>query len=282
LAVSGVSYSEFKSARAGVDAYPWFLFAYSTSMPLLAAVAKKQYKWPLIALCAVPAFILLITGNRGEVLYSLAATFAILGLRNVRVSLPIVSVALLIFFLMVPLIREFRSIGIRSFTFQQSALSTFDPFLELGFQLRPLEITVGWIEGGEAHAQGGTYLLPLQRIAGRLSLMQAPELEGNRMDVQNRTPGLGYNVIAEAFFNFGAIGVAAVMGLLGYLMAFFSQRSTSLTQLGLYGVITAILLNSLRNSFLFVPGQLLVLSVLFAAAWYARPYFAMFHGFVEE
>ncbi|MBZ0292002.1 MAG: O-antigen polysaccharide polymerase Wzy family protein [Anaerolineae bacterium] len=266
------SYAEFFAASSLAPGYSFFLVALSIGLTFLLATGTKRdiYRW--IWFFIIPAGILLIAGSRGGVLYVLAASVSIVSKKGFRFGRKEITAILVIFFLLIPLIRSIRSKPLSEVDLSQVMISVTDPFMELGFQIRPLIITIGWIDGGEDFAYGGTYWLPIQRLLGLVvPFLERPTIEGNRLDVQGRTPGQGYTVVGEAYFNFGHWGVICILAAIGYFMA-RANRSRSLRSLAFFGAVAAILINSQRNSFIFVPGQVvIVIALLILAHLLSKP-----------
>lgn len=260
------TYANFVEAIGNLPSYPYYLLGFSAGMTMTCAVGTAAHLRRAMILVGLQATLLLMTGNRGEVMYAAAASAAILSRRGLRLNARMILLGFGAFFLLIPVVRSFRREGADSDFAQILNVSLTDPFIELGYQIRPVLHVIDWIRGGEEHAYGGSYLLPIERIVGSvLPFVERPDLVGNPYYFGERLPGQGFSVIAEAYYNFGPIGQAGVLALLGCFFG-YAGRSTSSRALATMGVVSAILINNQRNAFLFVPGQALIALLMIVGA----------------
>lgn len=256
------TYSDYRNSMIDVPYFPTFLTLLSVGVTFLLASGTKKQIMNLIIFYIIPALYLVINGNRGGVFYSLAAAIAVLSARGVVLKTKGVLLILAAYFIVIPVIGQIRNLSLEERNWNKVSVNLTDPFIELGFQLRPLTGTLQWIKNGEPFAYGGTYLLPLQRLISLvIPFIEREPIEGNRLDVQGRTLGQGYSVIAEAYFNFGTIGVGLILSIIGLFLSFANKSLTS-KRLAFYGAVAAILINSQRNSFIFVPGQVTIVVII--------------------
>jgi oligosaccharide repeat unit polymerase len=260
------SYRDYRQAMGEISLYPMTLFALATGLALTTATGDgRQRRWAML-IFAVPAILLAVSGNRGEVLFPAAAALAVYSVRGYKFRLKAVAAASVVFFLFIPIASAVRTTGLSEVELEQLSVRWTDPFVTNGWTLRPLTHTVAWIEGGEEHAWGRTYLLPLQQIASRLTpFVTSPSYQTDPHYIKDRLPGQGYSVVAEAFYNFGMPGTVLILAVIGALLTALGDRSTSALSLSLAGGISAVLVNNVRNHALFVPGQVL----LVIACWTA-------------
>ncbi|MGE6229108.1 O-antigen polysaccharide polymerase Wzy [Paenibacillus chitinolyticus] len=256
-------YMNYRTAMEDVPGYSIMLFCLSTGITFaFASGTRKQIFWSAM-IFIIPSLLLLISGNRGEVLYPLAAAIGVLFTRGIRINFKLILGALLLFNVVIPLLQQTRNQELTEFDIRETSVSFVDPMAEIGYTLRPLVYTVGWMQKGEEHAYGSSYLLPINRLASSfVPFIKKSELEGNYY-IKPRLPGQGYSVIAEAYFNFGLIGVIIVQIFLALFIVILGERSSNIPMLALFGAIMAILINNIRNTFIFVPGQLLLLVGIF-------------------
>lgn len=255
------TYSNYVTKISELPSYGLFLVAVSIGLTFMVATgsAKQIRKW--IIFFIIPASLLLITGNRGEVFYALASSVAIVAIRGFRMNYRVIGIIAVTFFVIIPLVRDIRQTALNQINSSEISINLTDSFIEMGYQLRPLIGTIEWITEGEPFADGGTYLLPIQRLIGLVvPFVERPPIEG-RFDIKGRLPTQGYTVVAEAYFNFGIAGEVIVLGSIGLFFAFSNKPNTS-EKLALSGAIAAILINNLRNDFLFVPGQIIIVLFL--------------------
>lgn len=257
-------YSSYFGSTAAVGGYSTFLLLLAIGVTFSFATGGHRQLVLAGILFSLPSAVLLAAGSRGAVLYAVAAVTGILGSRGLRLRPVVVAAALLVLFVLIPVVRQVRSVAANERALSAVELNPTDPFLELGFQIRPLVHTLRWIQEGEDYAYGGTYWLPVQRALGLILPIDRPLLEGNRFNFGERLPGFGYSVIAEAFFNFGLVGVILVPSLVGYIASMFGYAPTS-RRLALYGALMQVLINNQRNAFIFVPGQIIVILTIYFA-----------------
>lgn len=262
-----MNYGEFRNVMDELPGYSLVLFLLSTGISFSTATGnKKQLKITSIIFILIMLF-MLITGNRGEIFYPLAAVLPILIIRGLRVKVKIVLTLCLIVFLVIPIVGNIRNVDKDELSIEDFQFKLYDPIVEIGYQLRPFVETVTWIDSGEDFAYGKSYLLPVQRIISRvIPFYPKPELENNRVNVKDRTPSQGYSVIAEAYFNFGFYGMIFIPLLIVLLLRFMADGARDLKSLAFAGAVFAILINNIRNSFIFVPGQVIYTILIFLTA----------------
>lgn len=268
------SYASYRRAMGGLFrdnlllSYGMMLFFLASGLAFVLATGDRRQRTIGLLLFLCPAGLLMLTGNRGEVLYPVAAGLAVYSARGYRPRLKALALFAAVFFVMIPVVRQVRSVGLGSFEARGVSIDVIEPFVSLGYTLRPVVITANWIEGGEPFALGQTYTLPIQRVVGLLIPgVTRPEFQGNPHYIKGRTEGtgMGYSVIAEAYFNFGVAGVVIILASLGAALARFGDRAPGGRSLAVAGAIMAILVNNIRNAFGFVPGQVFLVSLLFLA-----------------
>ena len=261
------SYAEFRDASERVFGYSFFLIVLAVGLTFVLATGSGKQIRRSITFFILPAVFLLMTGNRGEVLYPAAAAIVVLSARGFRLRALSIFLLVLLFFVVIPAIRQIRQTRLTEIDLGDITIAATDPFIELGFQLRPLTVTVDWIDAGEPLAHGETYWLPVQRMIGLIMpLIERPPIEGSRLDLTGRTPTQGYSVVAEAYFNFGYMGAVVVFALIGFYLSWFANQTGSTLGLAFHSAVFATLINNIRNSFIFVPGHLVVIVAIVVIA----------------
>lgn len=263
----GVTYEAFKAATLELSGYAYVLFALTSGLTMVAATGNRRELSIGILWFLVSGVILLATGNRGEVLYPVAAAVAVVTRRGYRPNLGAVFTFFVTLFFIVPFIRDIRNDPPSAVSGAMLRLQFTEPIVEIGFQLRTVVATLNWTFGGEQFANGGTYMLPILRGASRIfPFIETPALQGNQMYIAGRLPTQGYSVIAEAYFNFGLLGILIVPAIIAAILVLLGERSTNSRSLAFAGAISGILITNVRNSFLFVPGQMILVVVLYLFA----------------
>jgi hypothetical protein len=260
--------------------------AFSTSMFLMgiggvlaiAGAAGSAWVWPL-AIFGFMAIPLLITGNRGEVFYPLL-TFAILvyrrGFRLPRTVIIATLVGLMVLF---PIVAEVRQSGLGGVEDYELQIDPVAGIIEIGSALRPAATVSQWILDGETHLRGASYWLPFERMLGRI-LPSVYERTDPAFDsrfvatyIRQRTgSAMGYSPIGEAFLNFGQAGPLIVFLITGLLLSYLHIRAEYSLSLAILGAVLFPLINNVRNSFIFVPGQIIggVVLILISRAFHIR------------
>lgn len=263
------SYGDYFSRLTNIPFYSNFIFIYSIGIiSLLASTSAKNLKYSFLIIM-IPGLLLLITGNRGELMYPLLAGIGILLVRGLKINIKLVLSLGIVFFIIIPLVGEVRNMDSLD-EVNELSISPADPFITIGYTLRPLVFTVEWIENGEEYLYGESFIVPVQRgIANNIPGVEAISYEGKSYNYRDRLPTMGYSIIAESYHNFGVISSFIIVPLIIVLLL-FGEKSNTINRLIISGGIAAILINNVRNAFSYVPGQiimLLLLVIIFNISW---------------
>ncbi|MET0214202.1 MAG: O-antigen polysaccharide polymerase Wzy, partial [Vicinamibacterales bacterium] len=136
----------------------------------------------------------------------------------------------------------------------------FEAFAEMGASLHPVEKVVRWRAEGERLENGGTYWAPFERAAARLlpgaqSSDAEDDLRIMNILVIDRVGPIGFSPVAEAYRNFGAVGVVLVLGLVGACLALIDTLRSSRLAVLTMAVVYVPILTNVRNSFVSVPAH---------------------------
>ena len=201
-------------------------------IPTYFYFAEKKTEY--IKFCIPVGFmfiILMITGNRNEILYPLAIAVGVFVWKRYHLegkkTLPkyVTIGSLLIVFVLNPLISSTRQSGLNVQTLLSGSFGFKDAFLELGQQLNPFSIILSAMDDGiTSFRYGMTYIVPsisllsLNLVFGTsyylTSMKYNPTVVLNSLGHYGR----GFSYIAELYMNFGTIGVLLCMFLLGRYM----------------------------------------------------------------
>lgn len=253
------TYQQYFNAIGNYPFYSTSIFLYSLGISFIISNMQKDRIRFSVVIILLPAILLLITGNRGEILYPLTASLGTLIVRGVKLNKRLVLVILLSFFIVIPLVKEARNLdnyeSLSSINFGFEA-----PITEIGFTLRTLIYTQEWkIYDNEEYGYGISYLIPLQRgVSNFLIGIDKMAYEGKSYNFRERLPTMGYSVISESFFNFGNFGVIVLL-IIGISLGYIADNSRNFYFLSFSSGLTAILINNIRNAFSFVPGQIVML-----------------------
>ena len=206
------------------------------------------------------AMVVLPMGLRGEVMFRGVAAM-VAGARCGRILNPIKATALLLALLaLIPIVREVRQTGLRGLPGAVLEPRISEAFAEMGGSLHPVEKVVRWRAEGDPLELGRSYWAPIERAAARLlpgvsSVAADNDLRIANVLVSDRVGAIGYSPVAEAYRNFGSLGVVIVFVIIGAGVAMLdtirSRRTAVLTLAIVYGP----LLVNIRNSFVSVPAH---------------------------
>jgi hypothetical protein len=206
------------------------------------------------------ALVALPLGLRGEILFpSIAALVALAragrGLSVVRAGG--FALALLV---LIPVVREVRTTGLQGLRHAIRELRLVDAFVEMGGSLHPVEKVVRWREEGDPLGRGSSYWAPIERAAARVlpgirSGAAEDDLRIMNVLVMDRVGAIGFSPVAEAFRNFGALGVVVVLGLLGAALAGLDVIADRRIAVLAIATMYVPLLTNVRNSFVSLPAQ---------------------------
>lgn len=264
----GMSYLDYRNAIMKENVlYSWMLVFYPTGLLYVIASAEGKKRTIGIALFVATAVIFLVTGNRGEVFYAVLAALGIIGYQKKKLNPKIVLLLCVIMFVIIPVVNSTRITGVTD-GFSLEFASLTDPFLEIGMQIRCLVYSLdGVADGAYELMYGYSYLRPLCTVFGYLlfPLGGLPEIPIDLTSENSDFFGYGFTQVAEGYLNFGIVGAALLFAAIGYLFGRLEFKRMNTMTLCLVGSILAILINLSRNTFIFVPGQVAVMVMLYYA-----------------
>ncbi len=241
-------YNAFVEAN-GTDTALAFGTLCSGTGALLAVSAGGRARvvgWAGFVLYAVIALPL---GTRGEVLFPLMA-MAVIEARRRRIRPLWTLSGAVVVLLLADVVRQTRIGGLLSPSWWVTA--PMDAVAEMGFSLRPVVVVLGWDEPMRA---GATFVaVPMRFFESFLGWHGGPPAYDDRLfnvEIANRAGQIGGSPVAEAFHNFGTLGVVLFMAVLGALLARLERRPDAVL-----GVVLLPLLIQVRNSFAPVPVQI--------------------------
>jgi hypothetical protein len=205
------------------------------------------------------AVVALPIGLRTDVMFPVVAVTvaaARCGRRFSPLKAAAIGVGLLI---LIPVVRDVRTTGLKALPDAVMA-PRLDAFVEMGGSLRPVEQVVSWHAEGESYLLGSSYWAPFERAAARLLPGVHPIAADDDLRLMNvlvleRIGAIGFSPVAEAYRNFGPVGMVVVMALFGIaLAALDSIRDPRKAVLAIATLYTPLLVN-IRNSFVAVPVQ---------------------------
>ena len=213
-----------------------------------------------IAGFGVFALIALPIGLRGEVMFPSIAALVALARSGWALSAGRTCAFAMALLLIIPAVKEVRHTGLRGLPDLVLELRVFDAFVEMGGSLHPVEKVVRWHAEGEPLEMGSSYWAPLERAAARILPGVDAGAAENDLRIMNvlvtdRVGAIGFSPVAEAYRNFGAVGVVLVMALLGAAFARIDRIQDGSLAVLVIATVYLSLLTNVRNSFISVPAQ---------------------------
>ena len=270
-----MTYMDYRSSVVeGNPLYAWLMVFYPTGLLFVVAVSKGEKRAWGIALFTITAIILLATGNKGEVFYAVLAALGVLGYQKKKLSTSLVLLIFAIMFIIIPVVTTTRSSGVtEGFSLQFASIT--DPFLEIGMQIRCLVFSLDHVDVGEySFMYGYSYLRPICRVLGYIIIpfRYLPEIPIDLTSSKSFFSGFGFTQVAEGYLNFGIVGAMLVFAIIGFWLGRLEFKKMSPAKLCVVGSDLTILINASRNVFVFVPGQVAaVLIIYFAVKWVSKP-----------
>ena len=222
-----------------------------------------QSGWPrnaALVLYAVFAAVALPIGLRTEVMFpAVAALIASARCGRSFSSLKAAAIGVVLL-LLIPIVRDVRETGVSAIAETALSAPRLDALVEMGESLHPVEQVVRWHAEGEPYEHGGSYWAPFERAAARILpdfdvIAADNDLRLMNVLVLDRIGAIGFSPVAEAYRNFGPVGVVAVLALLGMCFGSIDTIRNRRVAVLAIAVLYPPLLVNVRNSFVSVPAQ---------------------------
>ena len=261
------SYTNYNQVTAG-GALPQLYLLITIAVALGAIVPNERAGKAVLVLVGVFAAAALPLGLRGEILFPLAAAVAMVAKRRKLRVRPLRIVVLCVLLLsLIALARSVRVTGVAELADRPVDVNPLHGMAELGYSLRPVAEALQWQQTTDQPANGRTYVRPLERAASRVvPNIGVPPADQDTMLtnvlVSQRVGPIGFSPVAEGVVNFGWVGAAGYMAIVGAVLAFLDARPASTATLAFTGSVLASLLIQTRNAFVPVPFQLALAVVI--------------------
>jgi hypothetical protein len=213
-----------------------------------------------IAAFGSAAFIALPIGLRGEIMFPTIAALVAAARCGWTLSPRRACAFVAALLVVIPSVRAIRDTGLQGLPDMVLELRMFDAFAEMGESLHPVEKVIRWRAEGERLEMGGSYWAPIERAASRVlpgvrTTAAEDDMRIMNVLVTDRVGGIGFSPVAEAYRNFGTVGVVLILGLLGAGLAAIDRiADRGLAVLAIATLYVPLLVN-VRNSFVSVPLQ---------------------------
>lgn len=253
------SYSNFIEWRLESVFFTYAIYLLATGFIfVISSGTISQIKHGLIVYLVI-SVILLLTGNKGEVLYAILTGVGVYYSRGKKIPKRLYIIGVLVFFVILPFVTETRSGSILN-SLDQLKVDITGPFIEIGWQMRTVERVISWIKNGENYLFGVSYIAPIQRIISSFTLGLIPRIPISDVPwaFGERLPGWGFSQVAESYYNFSIFGPILFYSIQGAFTKIAENESRNVYKKAFYSSIAVILMILNRNRFTFVPGQILM------------------------
>ena len=246
----GMGYSNRVRYLSNDKYYGHIMILLSFAFPVILAICRKRQIQIAGAVYFIYIVFQLMMGNRGEVMYALLCCFAIYYLRGYKIDVVKVFAAGFILILLIPIIRLSRINDVLTYGTSISS-SIIQTLSELGFQIAPTTYTVELIEIKKVgYRLGGTYLLSFSNfLFHNIPLIDIDLHTDNNVKYMMPQKGLGYSYLAEAYYNFGVIGGAVLVGCVSRVLIRFENYflSDNLYRRMMIAMVVVEMINLVRN-----------------------------------
>ncbi len=267
------SYSSFRYATGGISLNYTYYFL-GLGLFFLVVASPSRMRRLGIGIFVLFSIFALPLGLRGEVLFPVFTSLAIMSMRKIPVSSKTLIVICTCFLVLITVIKQVRQVGLGRVDVAEITANPINGLIEMGGSIRPVVEVTRWTDRGDDYILGSSYWAPIDRILvyfipgwTRPPIDEDDRVLGNI--VSERSGAIGFSVIAEAYYNFGQIGVAVIMIATGLVLSILdSLKPTPLNQLYI-GVILLPLMTEIRNTFIFVPTSI---AIGLVAVWVLKKY----------
>lgn len=234
-------------------------FTLGLGLVMVASAQTMRFKRVAYFLFGGWALVALPLGLRGEVLFATAAALAMTAMRRPLFSWRKALIGGVALLSVIAAIRVVRQVGIGG----SVATLDFAPqnaLAEMGGSIWPVAEVISWTSSGEDFLYGESYWAPIDRALYHvLPGWSRPEADDDdrlsNVVVLKRVGAIGFSPIAEAYRNFGDLGVVVFMLLLGLLLGRMECWGNSPPLRVVAGIILFPLIIFIRNDFTPVPAE---------------------------
>ncbi|NLZ94891.1 MAG: O-antigen polysaccharide polymerase Wzy [Bacteroidales bacterium] len=257
------TYETFRRSSAyNSSIYSYILIIFYVGTLYLASAGSIKHHKVGWGLWSIIVLVFALNGNKGEFMYALLAVIGMKGVEGQKINRKMVLLIALTLFLIIPGITSLRSIGILG-NIRNARINLFDAFGEMGMQLRMTVYTLRDIANRRyGYLWGESYWRPIFNILTPIIIKHTQATAA----VRALYPGNGYSQVAESYLNFNIPGVIFFYFIIGYLLGKYEAKITNRGRLAYLGTIVCILINATRNYFAFVPGHILLVTLIYLVA----------------
>lgn len=262
----GLAFGSYQAYLSATAPYPVVEFVWLfMGLGLCFVVTGEKSRLQRIAIGSFLAWAIVVLplGLRGEVLFTSVAALVILARRGRAPSAGITLVMAVVVLFSISLLREVRDVGITNVFSENVSGGALSGLGELGSSLHPVSKAVQWHAEGDAFIRGASYWAPIDRalctVSGSTQCLPADQ-DDRIMNVLvlNRYDPIGFSPVAEAYRNFGPVGVSIVFLIIGGIVGVLSRLRRSALADALISVFLVELLIYVRNTFVAIPAHIAV------------------------
>ncbi len=259
------SYETFLAVVGESIALTLTYYGINVGMVFLAAARPVTLRRVAFAIFCLWGLIALPLGLRGEVLFPGLTALVIMAKIRPPFSAKVAFLLGLLLLSSIAALREVRQVGVQNVGATTVSASPLDALTELGSSLRPVSEVVYWRATGDQFMYGATYWAPFDRALAKVipgrdwklpPAEEDPRILGSLATMRG-DGAIGFSVVAEAYYNFGPVGVCVIMALIGLLLGRLDLWPPTMGRQVLLGVILVPMLVEVRNDFTAVPFQIL-------------------------
>ena len=259
------SYETFLAVVGESIALTLTYYGINVGMVFLAAAQPAALRRVAFAIFCLWGLIALPLGLRGEVLFPGLTALVIMAKRRPPFSAKVALLLGLLLLSSIAALREVRQVGVQNVGSTTVSASPLDALTELGSSLRPVSEVVYWRATGDQFIDGASYWAPFDRALAKVipgrdwklpPAEEDPRILGSLATMRG-DGAIGFSVVAEAYYNFGPVGVCVIMALIGLLLGRLDLWPPTMGRQVLLGVILVPMLVEVRNDFTAVPFQIL-------------------------
>lgn len=259
------SYGQFLTfSQKNYATWGMMLILYATGFIFVVASGNKKQIKVAIILFSLMAFILLVTGNKGEVFYAVLAALGVYLTRQQKINTKLIVFIAVAFFIIIPSVSSLRVEGVL-YSLKSIGVSLPDPFIEIGGQIRLSVFVLDELQAqSREYLYGFSYYNPIVNIINRI-IPLVPRLElPASFNFDTNFANMGFSQVTESYANFGLLGVMMFFTIQGYIVSKFDSINISNKKRALYGGWLVIFINMTRNVFAFVVGQMLIVYLIWS------------------
>ena len=252
------TYEQFRESRvSSTSIYSYILILFYVGTIYLAAAGTVRECWFGWTIWFLQVILFAMNGNKGEFLYSMLAVVGMKGLMGKKISFRMILMGVFLLCVLIPSITTLRGIGVAQ-NLRSISFNPVEAFTEMGMQLRTSVYVLELMDDATTgFLYGRSYWQPLfNLITPFMSHTQATA------HIRSTLGGMGFSQVAESYLNFGVLGIVVFFGLIGYFLSKAEAKANNKFIIAYIGTITCILINATRNYFAFVPGHILMVSVV--------------------